>query len=333
MADNLELQKLRAVAEKSKEYTDSKVTVADVIVDGVSVVNDDKEAIIALSSVYETKEDAAAELAEKVSKSGDTMTGTLNVPTINNLHDTVARTIATGTNGSSYFQSRKFRGEGNASAYYHAIDFGYANHDKVDFYEYGGIWNFWKNTSAAATSEPSNMVASLQLGKFLERGYTLTYPGKSGTFALTSDFADYATIAYVDEKTTLPEITISKSQVTSISEDGNSMTVKLTDYQYAILCASLYRAVKIDATDIGLWDNGIIYKLTDDSAAPSYTFFVVSSVKAGIGRIFVNSDKTANVYISYTVSKSDYSKHIHDSVVSNGDGTYMLVFGTPGTGD
>lgn len=58
--------------------------------------------------------------------------------------------IETGSGNTNYFQSRKFRGEGDAATYYHAIDFGYANHDQVDFHEYGGIWNFFKNTSGKA---------------------------------------------------------------------------------------------------------------------------------------------------------------------------------------
>ena len=75
--------------------------------------------------------------ANYVAKSGDTMTGKLTAPQ-----------IETGAADTNYFQSRKFRGEGDASTYYHAIDFGYANHDQVDFYEYGGLWNFYKNTSS-----------------------------------------------------------------------------------------------------------------------------------------------------------------------------------------
>ena len=74
--------------------------------------------------------------SDKVSKSGDTMTGKLTVPQ-----------VETGDGNSNFFQCRKFRGEGDANAYYHAIDFGYKNHDQVDFHEYGGIWNFFKNTS------------------------------------------------------------------------------------------------------------------------------------------------------------------------------------------
>lgn len=73
----------------------------------------------------------------KVSKTGDTMTGTLVVPV-----------VQTGSTEANYFQTRKMRGEGSASTYYHAIDFGYAGHNQVDFYEYGGLWNFYKNTTA-----------------------------------------------------------------------------------------------------------------------------------------------------------------------------------------
>lgn len=68
--------------------------------------------------------------------------------------------IATGLDGSHYFQSTKFRGEGDANTYYHAIDFGYAGHDRVDFHEYGGIWNFYKNTKG--TADGGQLVASIK---------------------------------------------------------------------------------------------------------------------------------------------------------------------------
>lgn len=71
-----------------------------------------------------------------VSKSGDTMTGGLN-----------AEFFSTGEAEENYFQSKKLRGEGNAATYYHAIDFGYKNHNNVDFHECGGVWNFYKNES------------------------------------------------------------------------------------------------------------------------------------------------------------------------------------------
>lgn len=84
-------------------------------------------------SSYATK----TEVNSKLSLSGGTLTGSL-----------VGTSFQTGEGEANYFQCRKFRGEGNADTYYHAIDFGYAGHDQVDFYEYGGVWNFWKNTSS-----------------------------------------------------------------------------------------------------------------------------------------------------------------------------------------
>lgn len=83
-----------------------------------------------------TKPTYTASEVGAVSKSGDTMTGKLTVPQ-----------VETGAGNSNFFQCRKFRGEGDANTYYHAIDFGYRNHDQVDFHEYGGKWNFYKNQS------------------------------------------------------------------------------------------------------------------------------------------------------------------------------------------
>lgn len=56
-----------------------------------------------------------------------------------------ANVFATGTGEGNYFQCQKFRGEGNASTYYHALDFGYTGHNQWDFFEYGGIYNFYQN--------------------------------------------------------------------------------------------------------------------------------------------------------------------------------------------
>ena len=74
----------------------------------------------------------------KLDKTGGTATGAI-----------VAPSFQTGNDDNNYFQCRKFRGEGNVNTYYHAIDFGYRGHDQVDFYEYGGIWNFWYNQGSA----------------------------------------------------------------------------------------------------------------------------------------------------------------------------------------
>ena len=160
-----------------------------------------------------------------VAKSGDTMTGALNVPTINGNNDTIQRTISTGTNGNSYFQARKFRGEGTAASYYHAVDFGYANHNQVDFYEYGGVYNFWQNQTATATTSTANKVASLQLGKLVERGNTLTYPNKSGTIAVQEDFATVATSGSYNDLTDKP--TIPTNTTYDLVADTTNKQIKL----------------------------------------------------------------------------------------------------------
>lgn len=76
-----------------------------------------------------------------------TVTGTKHFNAI------TANTIGTGSGANNYFQSQKIRGEGDANTYYHAVDFGYANHDQVDFYEYGGVWNFYRNQQADTSAK------------------------------------------------------------------------------------------------------------------------------------------------------------------------------------
>lgn len=80
--------------------------------------------------------------------------------TIDNTGLFTAPYIATGTDKTHYFQSAKFRGEGNADTYYHAIDFGCSGHNQVDFHEYGGIWNFYENTKGTAAD--GKLVASIK---------------------------------------------------------------------------------------------------------------------------------------------------------------------------
>lgn len=70
-----------------------------------------------------------------------------------------ANVFATGEGEGNYFQCRKFRGEGDASTYYHALEFGYAGHNQWDFFEYGGIYNFYQNT----TSDGSGKVNLFQI--------------------------------------------------------------------------------------------------------------------------------------------------------------------------
>ena len=123
------------------------------------------------------------EFADKVSKSGDTMTGKLTVPQ-----------VETGDGNSNFFQCRKFRGEGDANTYYHAIDFGYRNHDQVDFHEYGGKWNFYENRSGKVNE-------GVLCGSITSNGWEGRAKLKSGSTMVTSQLTEnsdaIATTAFV----------------------------------------------------------------------------------------------------------------------------------------
>lgn len=119
-------------------------TVAQTNIDG-AVIGPDTSTVNAVSTF--------ADVTGKVIKDNSTVT-------IDNTGLFTAPYIATGTDKTHYFQSRKFRGEGNADTYYHAIDFGYSGHNQVDFHEYGGIWNFYRNTKGTAAD--GELVASIK---------------------------------------------------------------------------------------------------------------------------------------------------------------------------
>ena len=139
---------------------------------------------------------------------------------VNNNDVLLAPIIETGTGDNNYFQSRKFRGEGNAATYYHAIDFGFQNHDRVDFYEYGGIWNFWKNTASTATTDPNNLCLQIDISSVKNKNNTFTWPAKSGILALTSDIpaaANNGTITIKQEGVSDQAFTVNQSDDTTIT--------------------------------------------------------------------------------------------------------------------
>lgn len=114
---------------------------------------------------------------------GGTMTGKLTVPQ-----------VETGDGNSNFFQCRKFRSEGNADTYYHAIDFGYKNHDQVDFHECGGKWNFYKNQSGKVNE-------GVLCGSITSNGWEGRAKLKSGSTMVTSQLTEnsdaIATTAFV----------------------------------------------------------------------------------------------------------------------------------------
>lgn len=94
---------------------------------------------------------------------------------------TTGRITAPEVAATSYFVTPAMVGEGDTNTYYHRVDWGKAGNDKVDFYEYGGVWNFYKNTAAGKDS--AALVASIQ-----SDGVHANLKGKADT-AGTADFA------------------------------------------------------------------------------------------------------------------------------------------------
>ena len=105
-----------------------------------------------------------------------------------------ATNFQTGTGATSYFQCRKFRGEGNANSYYHAIDFGYSGHDSVDFYEYDPNWNFYK--CLTGTKSGAVLVGNIN-GNGWNGGARLTGAPTAPTAPVGTNTTQIATTAFV----------------------------------------------------------------------------------------------------------------------------------------
>ena len=193
------------------------------------------------NSINTVNTNLTSNLDTKVSKAGDTMTGKLSVPY-----------IETGSASANYFQCQKFRGEGDASSYYHAIDFGYYNHNQVDFYEYGATWNFWKGTATANSA--------VKVGAITSTGWNgsaaLTGTPTAPTAASNTNSTQIATTAFVqsnlstkvDKETgkglsTNDYTTAEKTKLAGIAEEAN----KYTHPSYTSATSGLYK-VTVDST-------------------------------------------------------------------------------------
>ena len=114
---------------------------------------------------------------------GGTVTGGITAPN-----------FQTGTAAANYFQCRKFRGEGDADTYYHAVDFGYSGHDSVDFYEYDANWNFYQCTTG--TKSGAVLVGNIN-GNGWNGGARLTGAPTAPTAAAGTNSTQIATTAFV----------------------------------------------------------------------------------------------------------------------------------------
>lgn len=133
-----------------------------------------------------------------------------------------ASNFQTGTGATNYFQCRKFRGEGDANSYYHAVDFGYSGHDSVDFYEYDPSWNFYKCTTG--TKSGAVLVGNIN-GNGWNGGARLTGAPTAPTAVAGTNTTQIATTAFVQ---TAINSKVSASELAAVATSGdyNDLTNK-----------------------------------------------------------------------------------------------------------
>ena len=124
-----------------------------------------------------------------------------------------ASNFQTGSAAGNYFQCRRFRGEGDANSYYHAIDFGYSGHDSVDFYEYDPNWNFYK--CLTGTKSGAVLVGNIN-GNGWNGGARLSGAPTAPTAATGTNNTQIATTAFV--QSAIP------TNVSSFTNDAGYLT-------------------------------------------------------------------------------------------------------------
>ena len=135
-----------------------------------------------INAALNSKADSSA-LSAYLPLTGGTCTGSVSAPK-----------FQTGTAADNYFQCRRFRGEGDANSYYHAIDFGYSGHDSVDFYEYDANWNFYQCTTG--TKDGAVLVGNID-GNGWNGGARLSGTPTAPTAAVGTNTTQIATTEFV----------------------------------------------------------------------------------------------------------------------------------------
>lgn len=220
--------------------------------------------------------------------------------------------IETGSGDTNYFQSRKFRGEGDAATYYHAIDFGYKNHDRVDFHEYGGIWNFFKNTSGKAGE------GSL-CGKITTNGWEgnakLTGSPTAPTPGTSDNSTRIATTAFVNSfNSTKLERNGDGSNVTASFTAASSRTNISTGEKLSVIFGKIAKFFS-DLKTVAF--TGSYNDLSDKPTIPSTTSLIKGNGSGGVSAAVKGTDYAAPaVGVSVTLRSSAWNANAKTQTVS-----------------
>ena len=223
-----------------------------------------------------------------------------------------APNFQTGTGATNYFQCRKFRGEGDANTYYHAVDFGYSGHDSVDFYEYDPNWNFYKCTTG--TKSGAVLVGNIN-GNGWNGGARLTGAPTAPTATAGTNTTQIATTAFVQ---TAVSSKVSVSELATVATSGsyNDLTNKPT------IPAAVIVDDTLDANSTNAVQNKVVYGM-------GQKFFNQISALAAVARTGSYSDLTgtpgnATASAAGLMSAADKSKL--DGISSDAGSVKMIVY-------
>lgn len=203
-----------------------------------------------------------------------------------------ASNFQTGTAAANYFQCRKFRGEGDANSYYHAIDFAYSGHDSVDFYEYDPNWNFYKCISG-------NKSSAVLVGKINGNGWNggavLSGMPTAPTAATGTSTTQIATTAFVQNSLgsyvkTVNNITPDSNGNVTITVSGGGSNITVDDTLSSTSTNAIQNKAVYAALDKKLDKNGTAaYAYRDSSGYIIYETYakktdVATSLNEKLGK-------------------------------------------------
>ena len=215
-----------------------------------------------------------------------------------------ASNFQTGTAAANYFQCRRFRGEGDADTYYHAVDFGYSGHDSVDFYEYNASWNFYQCTTG--TKSGAVLVGSITSNGW-NGGARLTGAPTAPTASAGTSNTQIATTAFVQKA--IP------TNVSSFVNDAGYLTQHQSlDGYVKVSEQNTWRAQQtFNLATLGYEQYSAPYSSTN-SASPSTSaasYYATGAFTLNLATLSaLLSSKQSTVFTAYITAGGDYALSI-----------------------
>ena len=204
-----------------------------------------------------------------------------------------ASNFQTGTAAANYFQCRKFRGEGDANSYYHAVDFAYSGHDSVDFYEYDPNWNFYKCISG-------NKSSAVLVGKINGNGWNggavLSGAPTAPTAATGTSTTQIATTAFVQNSLgsyvkTVNNITPDSNGNVTITVSGGGSNITVDDTLSSTSTNAIQNKAVYAALDKKLDKNGTAAYAYRDSSG--YIIYETYAKKTDVSSTYATKSDVA----------------------------------------